>query len=206
MAPIRVGLIGLSTSTNSMAPGAWAWSAHLPYLIDSKKYQIVALCNSTKQAAEVSIAYHQLGPNVKAYGSPIDLAMDPDVDLVVISVNILKHYELARPALLAGKDVFVEWPIASSIAEAGELTDLAEAGGVRTLVGLQTRADPLLVKIKELVDGGKIGKLISSTVVGFFTVPVDVWPESASYYIDMTSGGNTFTINFGHCECRLQLS
>jgi predicted dehydrogenase len=142
-----------------MAPGAWAWSAHLPYLIDSKKFQIVALCNSTKQAAEASVAYHQLGPYVKAYGSPPDLAMDPDVDLIVISVNILKHYELARPALLVGKDVFVEWPIASSIAKAGELTGLAEAGGVRTLVGLQTRADPLLLRIKELVGGDKIGKL-----------------------------------------------
>ncbi len=179
MAPIRVGLVGLSTSTNSMAPGAWAWSAHLPYLISSSKYKIVALCNSTKQAAEASIAYHQLGPNVKAYGSPKDLAVDPDVDLVVISVNILKHYALARPVLLAGKDVFMEWPIASTIAEAGELTDLAEAGGVRSLVGLQARADPLLLKIKELVDGGKIGKIMSTTVMGSLTVPVDVWPEAA---------------------------
>lgn len=201
MGPIRVGLMGLSTSTNSMVPGAWAWSAHLPYLLSSSKYQIVALCNSTKQAAEASIAHHKLDPNIKAYGSPEDLAKDPDVDLVVISVNIMKHYELARPVLLAGKDVFVEWPIASTIAEAEKLSDLAEAGGVGTLVGLQARADPLLLKLKELVDGGEIGKVMSSTVVGFFTVPVDAWPETAAYYIDMTSGGNTFTINFGHCKC-----
>src|SRR5271170_363322 len=115
-APIRVGLIGLSTSTNSMATGAWAWSAHLPYLLSFSKYQIVALCTSTKQTAQTSIAYHKLDPNVKAYGSPKDLANDSDVDLVVVSVNIMKHYELVRLALLAGKGVFVEWSIASTIA------------------------------------------------------------------------------------------
>jgi predicted dehydrogenase len=86
------------------------------------------------------------------------------------------------------------------MAEASELTDVAKVRGVRTLVGLQARGDPLLLRVKELVDGGEIGKVMSSTVVGLFTVQVDVWPGSAASYVDMTSGGNTFTINFGHCQ------
>jgi predicted dehydrogenase len=114
---------------------------------------------------------------------PQVLVVDPDVDLAIVSVNILKHHKLARPSLLVGKDVFTEWPIASTIAEAEELTDLAKARGSRTLVGLQARADPLL-KIKELIYGGKIGKVVTSTVVGYFAVALDVWPESAAYYID----------------------
>jgi predicted dehydrogenase len=56
----------------------------------------------------------------------------------------------------------------------GELTDLTEAGGVRTLIGVQARADPLLLKLKELVGGRKIGKVMSSTVVGLFTLAVDL--------------------------------
>jgi predicted dehydrogenase len=200
MSPIRVGLVGLSTATNPMAPGAWAVLAHLPYLRSSPKYKIVALCNSTKQSAEKSIEYHKLGRSVKAYGSPEDLAKDPNVDLVVISVIVMKHYALAKPVLVAGKDVFMEWPIAANTSEAAELTDLAKARGVRTIVGLQARADPLLLKMKELIDGGKIGRVMSSTVVGRFLVPVDVWPEDAIYYIDRKSGGNNLTISFGHCE------
>lgn len=47
------------------------------------------------------------------------MAKDPDVDLVVVFANIKKHHKLATPALLAGNDVFMEWPIAAIIAEAG---------------------------------------------------------------------------------------
>jgi hypothetical protein len=59
--------------------------------------------NSTTQAAEASIAYHKLDLNVKAYGSPWDLAKDLNVDLVVVSLNIMKHFELARPVFLQVK-------------------------------------------------------------------------------------------------------
>ncbi len=79
-------------------------AAHLPSLLASPHYEIVALCNSTVKSAEESIEYHKLGSNVKAYGSPEDIAKDPKVELVVVSVNITKHYEIAKPALLAGKN------------------------------------------------------------------------------------------------------
>lgn len=92
--------------------GAWGANAHLPSLLSSPHYEIVALCNSTVASANRSIAHHNLGPNVKAYGNPNDLAADPDIDLVLCSVEILRHYELLKPAVLAGKDIYVEWPLA----------------------------------------------------------------------------------------------
>jgi len=97
-----------------MAPGVWGAIAHLPSLRASPHYEIVALCNSTIESAQSSIDFHKLGPNVKAYGSPEDIANDTDVDLILCSVVITKHYELIKPALLAGKNVFVEWPLAVS--------------------------------------------------------------------------------------------
>lgn len=51
-------------------------------------------------------------PKAKAYSSAEYIAKDPDVDLVVISVKLPFHRDLALPALKAGKDVFVEWPLA----------------------------------------------------------------------------------------------
>ena len=68
------------------------------------------------------------------------------------------------------------------------------------MVGLQARANPLLLKAKQLVDDGKIGKVMSSTVVGYIALPLDMSPADAAYYLDMNSGGNNFTIHFGHCK------
>jgi predicted dehydrogenase len=204
--PIRVGLIGLGKGTADNAPGLWGSRAHLPFLLASPAYTVTAICNSSTASAQSAIDFHALGPKIKAYGSPVDLAADPDVDLVVVSVKVGMHYQLAKPALEAGKDVFVEWPLGASLAESEELTKLADKKGVKTIVGLQARASPLVVRLKELVgeEGqGKIGEVVSSTVVGSFGDLAiwgrQIWPAAAEYYLDMSSGGNTFYIFFGHC-------
>jgi predicted dehydrogenase len=199
--PIRIGIIGLGKATGNMVPGLWAGKAHLPYLLASPKYQVVAVCNSSIESAQATIEFHQLGTDVKPYGSPEDIANDPEVDMIVLSVRVGMHYVLAKPVLIAGKDVFVEWPLGASTAEAEELTKLAESKGVKTIVGLQARASPIVVKIRELIQSGKIGKVLSSTVVGSFVgLPVGTWPAGAEYYLDINSGGNSFTIHFGHCN------
>lgn len=202
MAPIRVGLIGLSSSKpDSMTIGAWAHLAHLPYLLSSPDYEIVALANSSQEAAEKAVKVYNLPATTKAYGSPEEIASDPDVDLIVISVMVMKHYQLAKPALLAKKNVFVEWPLGASLAESEELAALAKENGVRTIVGLQARADPLVDKLKELLESGQIGEIMSSSVLGPMSgLPTDSWFDGGEYYLDMKNGGNHFMIFFGHCK------
>ena len=198
---IRVGLIGLGQGNGDLVPGLWGAKAHLPYLLASPKYEVIAVANSSVKSAQGAIDYHKLGPKVKAYGSSEDLSKDPDVDLVVVSVKVAKHYLLTKPALLAGKDIFVEWPLGANTEEAKELTNLATSKGAKTTVGLQARASPLVVKVKEIVGSGQIGTILSSTVVGSFAgLPYDFWPAGAEYYLDKESGGNNFTIYFGHCK------
>lgn len=69
-----------------------------------------------------------------------ELAKDPNIDLVVCSVRVDRHFETIAPSLRAGKDVFVEWPLGKSAAEARELLKLKNEGGVkRAIVGLQAR-------------------------------------------------------------------
>lgn len=63
MAPIKVGFIGLGAT-------GWARGAHLPYLRDSGKYVIVALCNTSVASAEDSIRLYGLPTATKAYGNP----------------------------------------------------------------------------------------------------------------------------------------
>lgn len=139
--PIRVAIIGLSAN----AITDWASRAHLPYFLSSvgrSKYQIVALCNSSKASAERSIKMFGLAPGTRAYGSPGDLAADPDVQLVVCCTRADKHYETTLPSIKAGKDVLIEWPLAQNAAKAEELTAAAKESGSRTIVGLQVRYAP----------------------------------------------------------------
>lgn len=103
---IRIGFIGLSPN------GFWGKFAHLPYLqsaLGRKSYRIVALCNSSVEAAKSAIAAFQLDPTTKAYGSPDDLANDAEVDLVVCTVNAPLHAPTIRPSIAAAKRLFVEW-------------------------------------------------------------------------------------------------
>ncbi|KAK1238956.1 hypothetical protein MKX08_006017 [Trichoderma sp. CBMAI-0020] len=199
MAPIRVGLIGLSTAKAFTGRGCWAAVSHLPALLASPEYEIVALANSSVESAKRSIAAQGLPESTKAYGSVDDLADDPDVDLIIVSVKVESHYELVKPALLKNKNVFVEWPMANNTAEIEELAALAKKHNVQTFMGTQGRASPVMQKLKELIASNKIGRVISSSVVACtLNRSVDVWPESLKSYLDIESGGNEFTIVFGH--------
>jgi predicted dehydrogenase len=59
-------------------------------------------------------------------------------------------------------------------------------------------SDPLVQKVKEILAEGKIGKVISSTVTACSS-PVDAWLKDVEFYLDFKSGGNEYTIFFGHC-------
>lgn len=195
MAPIRLGFIGLTAT-----PGAWANIAHLPYLVQSSKYKIVSLANSSISSAEAAIKAHKLPSDVKAYGSPVDIAADPEVDMVVVSVKVEQHYELVKPALEAGKMAYVEWPLGNDTAEAEDLTELAKKNHLKTVVGLQGRQSNITRTLKEIVASGRLGKVLSSSVMaeaGGFDSEV---PVKYKYFTNAKAGGNHFTISFGHCE------
>lgn len=96
------------------------------------------------------------------------MAKDPNIDLVVCSIRVDRHFQAISPALKAGKNVFVEWPLAASLQEAEELLRLKNENGVKiAAVGLQARQAPIIGKIKELIDEGRIGKVLSSTFTAF---------------------------------------
>jgi predicted dehydrogenase len=59
--------------------------------------------------------------SISAHSDPTSLANDPNVDIVAVSVNVLQHSALVKPALETGKDVLVEWPLAGNLAEAEDI-------------------------------------------------------------------------------------
>lgn len=83
MAAIRIAFIGLSANK------CWAAGAHLPYLRETSKYQIVGICNSSRKSSQAAITAYGLDASTKAYESPEELANDAEAyDLVVCSVRV----------------------------------------------------------------------------------------------------------------------
>ncbi len=88
-----------------------------------------------------------------------DLLEDPDLDAVVIATPVPTHAALTRMALGAGKDAFVEKPLAVTGREATELAELADARQRVLMVDHLLVYHPAVQKLKDLVDGGALGKV-----------------------------------------------
>jgi predicted dehydrogenase len=78
---------------------------------------------------------------------------------VVIATPVASHYPLAKQALLAGKHVFVEKPIAETAAQAQELTDLAKAKGLTLMIDHTFLFHPVVRRLKDLMDKDAFGKI-----------------------------------------------
>jgi UDP-2-acetamido-3-amino-2,3-dideoxy-glucuronate N-acetyltransferase len=88
-----------------------------------------------------------------------EVLADPEIEAVAIASPAVTHYSLAKAALLAGKDVFVEKPMALNVEEGQELVDLAEKGGRILMVGHILHYHPAIQKLKALIDAGELGKI-----------------------------------------------
>ena len=87
------------------------------------------------------------------------LLSDPSVDAVALATPAVTHYEMAEAALEAGKDVLVEKPLAIDVKHGEELVRIAEAKGRILMVGHILRYHPAILKLKQLIKEGALGKI-----------------------------------------------
>src|SRR5271157_4595878 len=87
------------------------------------------------------------------------LLADPSVDAVALATPAVTHYEMAKAALKAGKDVLVEKPLAIDVKQGEELVSLAAAKGRILMVGHILRYHPAILKLKQLIKEGALGKI-----------------------------------------------
>jgi predicted dehydrogenase len=127
-----------------------------------------------------------------------DLAADSDVDLVVCSVRVDRHFLTVRPSIIAGKAIFVEWPLDRNLEVAREMAALAEKHNAPTVVGIQGSFSPEIRKLKEIIDSGRIGRVISSSWQAPFGNGGPTERKNVRYFVDRDVGGNVITIGVGH--------
>ncbi len=197
--PLRAAILGLSASSTT----SWAAQGHLPFLLSDdgrKYYTIVALSNSSVDAAQEAIRYYNLSSTTKAYGNAEDLAGDPDVDIVICNTRVDKHYETIMPSIKAGKDIYIEWPVAANSKDTNRIVQAAIENEVRVAVGLQGRWSPPVIKLRDILRQENTGKVLSSEVhvSGAAAPGRDILGTGWEYFADMKLGGNHVTVLFGH--------
>src|SRR2546427_9747032 len=84
---------------------------------------------------------------------------DPSIAAVALATPAATHYEMAKAALEAGKDVFVEKPLAIDVKQGEDLVELAASKRRILMVGHILRYHPAVVKLQELIQEGALGQI-----------------------------------------------
>ncbi len=141
---IRTGIIGT---------GAWGKNLLRNFLTMSES-ELRSCCDLDGERCSGLLAGR---PEVLTTTDPERIFQDPDIEAVVIATPAVTHFELARRAMEAGKDVFVEKPMTLELEHAEELVRLAEKHQRVLMVGHLLEYHPGVLKMKELLDSGELG-------------------------------------------------
>ena len=185
---IRLGFVGANVNST------WSAQSHFPALLASPDVELTAVCTTRPESAEE--ARQAFGAKL-AFHDFREMVASPEIDAVAVVVRVPSHYEPTKAAIEAGKHVYTEWPLGRTTAEAEELATLARAKGVQTAVGLQSRVSPALLYIKELIDAGYVGDVLSCHVTTMRDGSLER-PSSRTWNLDASQGANTLTIANGH--------
>jgi predicted dehydrogenase len=101
----------------------------------------------------------------KNYTSPEELVKDPSIDAVFVLTNLESHLEYTKLALAAGKHVLVEKPVGVSVREIEEMRDLANGKKLVCMPGHNYVYEQSMMRTRELVEGGDLGKIVSCYVM-----------------------------------------
>ncbi|MBW6418819.1 Gfo/Idh/MocA family protein [Celeribacter sp. PS-C1] len=194
--PIRVGFIGLNPDSH------WAATAHLPALKSlGDTYEITGVANSTLESAKRTA--EALGLK-HAFDTPADLVASPDIDLVVVTVKVPYHFELVSTALNAGKHVYCEWPLGNGLDEARRLAELAAEKGVVAVAGTQARTALEILHLKQLIEDGFVGEVLSTSLIGSGGNWSDKTIEEYYYLFDSNNGATMQSIPMAHTLAAVQ--
>jgi UDP-2-acetamido-3-amino-2,3-dideoxy-glucuronate N-acetyltransferase len=117
---------------------------------------LTVLCDASES---VEANYARQYPEVKFYRQFSAVLSNPSVTAVALATPAVTHYEMAKAAMEAGKDVLVEKPLAIDIRHGEELVRLADTKGRILMVGHILRYHPAILKLHQLIHDGALGKI-----------------------------------------------
>ncbi|MEK4076693.1 Gfo/Idh/MocA family oxidoreductase [Paenibacillus sp. SZ31] len=148
MSKIKVAVFGC---------GAIAERRHIPEYAANENVELVAFADPIVERAEKMAETY----GGKAYSSYEELLANETVDAVSVCTPNYLHAPMAIAAANAGKHVLVEKPMAVSTEEGEQMIEAAKKNGVYLMVGHNQRLMPPHVKAKEILDSGRLGKVLN---------------------------------------------
>lgn len=141
--------------------GAGRWGRELLRRLDLLP-EYATLIGYADPAAAALRGAARVVPDVEGFEDPAALMAKPEVQAVFVATPSHLHRQPVADALAAGKHVYCEAPLASSLDEARAIATLGRDAGTVFAVGLQDRADPLANHVLGFVRAGVTGKLLAA--------------------------------------------
>lgn len=126
---------------------------HAPFLKEHPGFFLSAVVERSKEESREKY------PEATIYRSVEEMLQNTEVELVIINTPVQTHYEYAKKALEAGKNIIVEKPFTVNVSEAEELVNLAEEKGLFLSVYQNRRFDRDFLKVKEVLNSGQLGNI-----------------------------------------------
>ncbi len=125
-----------------------------------KEIELIGVCDLVRERAENAKEKYNVP---KIYDTMYDAFADEEVDIILNLTRPYEHYEVTKAALLAGKHVYSEKPLAASLEEGIELKDLAEKNNLRLGGAPDTFLGAGIQTCRKLIDDGYIGTPIGAS-------------------------------------------
>lgn len=148
MSQLRIGVIGLG----------WFGEIHAETIIGVPSLKLSALC--TRNQERLAQQGQKFGVD-KLYTDYNEMLADPDIDAVSICTMWDQHTAPAIAALKAGKHVFLEKPIASTVEDARQIVEAAQTSKGILFIGHVVRFNPRYRMAKQAIDEGRIGRIVA---------------------------------------------
>ncbi|MBE6941896.1 MAG: Gfo/Idh/MocA family oxidoreductase [Ruminococcaceae bacterium] len=129
---------------------------HARALVDVEGAELIACADLNPASAETFAEKHQ----IQALPDWNALLQNPDIDAVCICTPSGTHAPLAIEALNAGKHVVLEKPMGLTVAQCDDIIAAAEKSNKHITVISQLRTEPDIIRAKELIESGALGKII----------------------------------------------
>jgi predicted dehydrogenase len=139
---------------------------HLPYVLNRKDtWHVAHIFRRHAKPEEQHPQYQHIH-----FTSDLDEVLnDPQVRLVIVCTHADSHFEYAKRALEAGKNVLVEKPFTPTIAEAVTLFELAKSKGLTVTPYQNRRFDSCFLMAKKAIESGKLGEIVEVRAISITT-------------------------------------
>ena len=170
----------------------------LPGLMLAKNAELVAVMEVNQELAEKIRAKYNAK---KAYVSAEELLKDKDVDAVYIASPVSYHKTVAEQAIALGKPLLIEKPITMSSGDGDKIVELCREKGILAATGFMMRYHPYHQKMREIVQSGKLGQVVScrAQLTCWYPDMPGNWRQQK-----VTSGGGSLMDMGVHCIDLLQ--